>query len=295
MRSNIARPLVVAGLLALTACAAPRQDDLSLSLTELTAEIGAVDLDRAEADLAAGRYEAARQKFFRQSTMHPDDARAKLGLAEALLGLNQAEQALAIFKLFAEDPVHRARALQGQGLALLALGRTDEAGEILKQALEADADQWRAWNATGRYYDAKQQWAAAGDAYEHALALTSRAPVVLNNQGMSLLFQRRFAEAEGKFREALQTDPSLSVARNNLRLALAWQGKYAEATVGMDRAEAGDVLNNIGYVALLRGDYDTAESYLTRAMEASASFNRRAWENLRLLKSRTGEGGGEQG
>ena len=44
-------------------------------------------------------------------------------------------------------------------------------------------------------------------------------------------------------------------------------------------------LNNVGYIALLRGDYDHAEAYFTRAMEVDPTFNEIAWRNLKLLNN----------
>jgi Flp pilus assembly protein TadD len=42
-------------------------------------------------------------------------------------------------------------------------------------------------------------------------------------------------------------------------------------------------LNNVGYVALLRGELKRAEAYFLRAIESSPSFYQPAAENLRLL------------
>ena len=71
----------------------------------------------------------------------------------------------------------------------------------------------------------------------------------------------------------------------NLRLALAWSGRYAHAMTGATDEDISKVLNNVGYVALLRGDFDNAEAYLLRAMEADPSFNKVAWRNLAYLRN----------
>jgi Flp pilus assembly protein TadD len=79
------------------------------------------------------------------------------------------------------------------------------------------------------------------------------------------------------------------VPRANLRLALAWDGRYAEAVAGAQPRELADVLNNVGYVALLKGDHKQAEAYLTRAMETSASHHDHAWHNLSHLVTAKGQ------
>jgi Flp pilus assembly protein TadD len=43
-------------------------------------------------------------------------------------------------------------------------------------------------------------------------------------------------------------------------------------------------MNNVGYVAMLNGDLQTAETYLQRAMAADAGFNQVAWRNLGYLQ-----------
>ncbi len=62
------------------------------------------------------------------------------------------------------------------------------------------------------------------------------------------------------------------------------KGDYLTALAGVSRENMADVLNNVGYAAMLRGDYDVAEAYLTRAVEARASFHSQAADNLRMLK-----------
>ena len=84
----------------------------------------------------------------------------------------------------------------------------------------------------------------------------------------------RSAEMDGK-----------TAARENLRLAFAWQGKYLRAISGAEGTEMGKVLNNVGFIALLRGDFENAEAYLLRAMEVDPRFNEAASRNLAYLKS----------
>jgi Flp pilus assembly protein TadD len=102
---------------------------------------------------------------------------------------------------------------------------------------------------------------------------------------MSFMLQGRYAEAEAAFERALAIDPGLLPAKSNLRLSLAWQGRYNEALEGLAPETAGEALNNVGYVAMLRGDYEAAERYLSQAMEVSATYNEAAARNLELLKS----------
>jgi len=178
-----------------------------------------------------------------------------------------------------------ARALQGEGIALsLADGASDFASARLRAAVARDPTLWRAWNALGYYYDSRADWLRAGDCYTRALAIVPNSAMILNNRGFSMLMQGRVREALADLREALRHDPASRPARENLRLALAWDGQYARALAGAEGDGLARALNNVGYVALLRGDSDEAEAFLSRAIEVDPAFNTVAARNLAYLK-----------
>ncbi len=242
-------------------------------------------LEAAETALAEESYDAARQKFGRVIVSHPENARARLGLAEVHLAIGRLDQSLSTFKSLEEEPSVRARALQGVGLGLLFKGNVEEAAGKLEQAVDEDPSLWRAWNALGRAYDLQNEWKRASESYAKALAAKPGSAIVLNNTGASLLMQKEYARAAEAFSKALQLQPDFEQAETNLRLALAWQGRYRQAVAGASRRELPSILNNVGYVAILRGDYERAEALLNQAMEASPSFNDKAWENIRYLET----------
>jgi Flp pilus assembly protein TadD len=280
-----ARLVAACAALSIAACNTPTTPEHEQSLLEFQADAAHVNIAEADADLAAGRYIAARDRYARLVAGDSTNEKAKLGLAESLLALGDYTNALGAFRLLDSDPAYHGAVLQGEGVALMGLGQVDAAGPLLLEAVKADPGSWRSWNALGQYYDVKQQWAYARTAYDNALTAKGGAPVVLNNLGMSLMLQKKYAEAGSKFEAALKLQPGLAAARNNLRMALAWQGRYEDAATNPGRDEAADVLNNVGYVALLRGDYAQAQIYLLKATEVSPSFNKVAWDNLRLLEA----------
>ena len=108
--------------------------------------------------------------------------------------------------------------------------------------------------------------------------------MILNNRGFSMLMQGRIKEALAGLGQALRFDPTLRPARENMRLALAWDGQYALALAGAAGGDRARALNNVGYVALLRGDHDEAEAFLLRAIEADPAFNAVAARNLDYLR-----------
>jgi Tfp pilus assembly protein PilF len=218
--------------------------------------------------------------------LDPNNSQAKLRVAEMYLLANKLLLAGAAFKHISTTTTGkvRAKALQGLGIAMMKQGELDTAHQALKDAVDQDASLWRAWNALGLYYDSQSVWLDAGKAYKHALAAKSDSALVHNNLGYSLLMQGKFPDATLAFKKALRISPALKAARANLRLSLAWEGKYQEATAGVKNSDLPTVLNDVGYVAILRGDYDRAEALLLRAMEASPTFNEAASKNLSYIK-----------
>jgi Flp pilus assembly protein TadD len=152
------------------------------------------------------------------------------------------------------------------------------------EAVALDGSLWRAYNGIGVIYDTRSRFGDAAEAYATALTVKPEAAPVLNNFGVSLMQQERFAEAEPRFVRALAIDPEMTRAETNLRMARAMQGKYLEAFAGVSRENMPDALNDVGYAAMLRGDYDLAEAYLSRALEESPVYHKTAAENLESLR-----------
>lgn len=284
-------------VLLLTGCASgsveqePVDPETVAELQRLQAEEDERILTAAEEDLAYGRAELALERLAGLAEPLRSSPRARFAMAEASLGAGNHTNAYAIYQSLVDEPGYQAPAIQGLGLAELALGREEQAGALLQQAVAADASLWRAWNALGRYYDNRQDWAGAEDAYGKAMALRPDDPSILNNLGISYSRQGRHAEAEGMFRQALAIDPGSKAAEANLRLSIAWQGRYAEALNGVPDNEAPDALNNVGYIAMMNGDYATAERLLMRALEISPTYHAEAQSNLDRLRTLQGAPG----
>lgn len=209
-----------------------------------------------------------------------DDAQVKLG--EVYLRLNRPSEAMGQFTAALTSSAHAGVAKQGVGLAFLRLGDSGSARKYLSEAVAVDPTLWRAQLGLGQIADQARDWTAAEAAYQSALALKPRA-AGFNNLGLSYAHQRRYDEAIAQFQASLALKQDATV-RTNLRFAHAMKGDYLNALAGVAKENLPDALNNVGYAAMLRGDYDAAEAYLTRAIEASATHHRIAADNLQLLK-----------
>jgi Flp pilus assembly protein TadD len=278
-------------LLLLAGCATTEGPNASTAKVEAerVAQRSAELVEHGESALAAGQLSEAQRLFSRVLGADPGHPRAKLGLAEVQLASGHPKEALSLFEEVQKEESLSAVALQGKGIALLLTGNAVSAHRALQDALRQDASLWRAWNALGQYFDGVRAWEDASRCYEKALALQPDAAIVFNNLGVSFVLRGRYPESANYFREALAHASGDQVIRGNLRIALAWQGRYVEALAGVTEDDAPTVLNDIGYVALLRGDHAISEGYLSRAMQESPSFFSKAWKNLRYLATLTAE------
>jgi Flp pilus assembly protein TadD len=240
--------------------------------------------DVASQLLQEERHREAARVYTQILERQPDNAAAKLGMAETYLASGGIKPALAAFTDLSEVGEVKVAAMQGQGLSLILLGQLERGEEVLRSVVALDPSSWRAWNALGRCYDSRKDWAKAAHSYEMALKAKPDAYAVHNNIGVSLLAQQRHSEAEAKFVDTLALKPNFETARNNLRFAIAMQGRYREAFAGAGRQDLPEVLNNVGYAAMLRGENDRAQAYFARALEASPHFFEVAHQNLQRAK-----------
>jgi Flp pilus assembly protein TadD len=301
VRRPLVAAIVLSAALGVSACAGTAGGsgpDLTASgpTTPLPVATAERVLDRGDAALAAGGLEDAQAHYGIVLARDPNNMRAALGLAEvALAGGKTAEARDAFAALAARPgiaPDVAAKARQGLGLAWLKDGRTEDALPALESAVAEDDGLWRAWNALGAAHDRRQEWEAAVAAYEKAIALAPEEAGPQNNLGFSLILQGRHREAAAHLVRASHLSRDLDLPRVNLRLALAWQGRYDDAVAGADPTELPAVLNNVGYVALLKGDLRDAESLLVRSLEASPSYFEPARLNLDHLRTVARPGSG---
>jgi Flp pilus assembly protein TadD len=255
----------------------------TLSAAQIDSYLSAADASRED-----GRFSEAIQIYQQVLIADPKSPAAQLGVAECLLGTGKTDDALTAFSALTQNSSVEARALQGKGLAQLALKRREQAAQALHDAVAADPKLWRSYNALGLIADAKHEFDSAAQSYNAAISINPDSALLHNNLGYSRLMAGKPDEALLEFRKALSLDPSSDTVENNFRLALAAKGDYADAIRGTGADKLPNVLNNVGYIAMQRGDLSAAEGYLTRAMEKSPSFNTIASQNIEQLKAKKG-------
>lgn len=282
--------LTLIGLLLTLSCCAGLGDKSSLGGPQDAAESGPVGLiATAEATRNASRFAEAVEIYQQVLTTSPGSVAGQYGMAECLFGLGRAKDAKTIFSALAKDPKFGPAALQGTGLSALALDQRQEAASLLREAVAADPSQWRALNGLALLADYRHQPDEAAALYDRAMALNPDSAVLLNNRGYSRLGAGHPNEAIADFRQALGLDPRSETVQNNLRLALAAKGDYAAATQGTGRENTAVVLNNVGYVAMQRGDLAAAEGLLARARSDNPRYSDTVARNLAQLDAAKAE------
>jgi Flp pilus assembly protein TadD len=183
------------------------------------------------------------------------------------------------------QPGH-AGASEGLGLLWLQKRAYPQAEEMLKQAAQADPNRWEAHNGLGVIADLRGDYAAAQAHYQAALALLPNSPQLLNNLGYSHYLARHWPEALQALQQAVSHDPGYAAAWHNLGLLYARMQRYDDAAQAlrhvMNDAQA---YNDIGYVCMMDGHYDSAENFFQEAISRAPSYYPTAQENFLHLKN----------
>ena len=187
-------------------------------------------------------------------------------------------------------PVVSARTVAAEGQAHVNAGRPDDALDAFRRAVRLEPSLSSAWLAIARLQENHGARDELESTLKSALKANPRDALLHNRYGVFLLGERRFAEAREAFIAALDLQPDLMEAQGNLRVSYAWDGAYARALLDVPADERPRTLNNLGYVAMARGDLDAAETFLREALRLSPVYYAKAAENLERLAAQKGQG-----
>lgn len=273
--------------LVLTGCAGLSQQAGPATTGEAVASPSERLLGQARESHRKGQLNEALSFYERVLDGQPDHVEANVGAGEVLLDMRQPGPALERFERVLKRSPDSVAALEGRGYALLGLRRLNEAGVALKRVVGLNPARWRAWSGLGILADLRRDGASAQGYYQKALLVLPDHPLLLNNRAFSLMMLGHYAEAEELLRKALEHDPDDMRILNNLAWCLAAQKRYDDALKMLSRHfQPAMASNNIGYIAMLQGDYPAAVRYFKQALELSPVFYERAANNLAEAKRR---------
>jgi Tfp pilus assembly protein PilF len=275
------RFVLAAALLLLAGCASSQQR-LSLDKTRSDAALLTAS---AKAQLDAGNFAHAFDLSAAALARDPKNNEARIAYAETALRAGNPREALKAYAALEGVPEYTDRAHRGKAAAQFALGDADAALATLEAAI-AGAPSPETLVAFARLTALRQDWAKSNAAYETAIRLRPTAQIY-NDYGAALIAQHQYGAAQQAFVHALEIDPALAEAQNNLRLTYAWEGRYDRALADVSPGQRPQILNNVGYIAMQRGDRANAKLFLLEALRSSPTFYKRAADNLQALQATT--------
>jgi len=160
---------------------------------------------------------------------NPRDPAAAVNYAQALRGMGQRAQAVAVLE---QASMHNAGNMElagAYGRALADVGKHEQALEVLNRAHTPDRPDWRILNVTGVVLDQLGRHDDAQKHYASALRIMPEEPTVLSNLGLSYVLSKNLPEAEATLKRAAAGGSPDARVRGNLALVIGLQGRFAEA------------------------------------------------------------------
>lgn len=238
-------------------------------------------LAEGDAAMQRGRVDKALLAYVEALANYPDNAEILVRIGAAHSRIDSLEPAEKAYRRALELSPSNLDAAEGLGLVLLRRNRSEEARARLMRVAGAAPDRWRAQNALGVIADLGGAHADARGYYRLALMHTTQPAKVHNNIGYSWLQAGDLASAESEFENALELNHGYERAWSNLGLVACRQGHYQRGLEAfLEINDEPEAYNNVGYLAMIRGDLDVAERFLRQAVARSPSYYAKAHENL---------------
>lgn len=261
------------------------------------AQSGQIGPDNAADALAAGddalsNGELDKALFYYLLTVRLEptnaDAFTRIGAIHESRGDRQ-RAVLAYQQAIKADSRH-ADALAGLGILLAKQRDYHESKRLLQAAVSENRDLARAHNALGVLADLNRDYASARGHYQAALAIAPRSPMLHNNLGYSRYLAGDNGAAIAAFETALELNPNYSQAWRNLGLVYSRQQRYRDALEAFGKVQdTAKAYNDVGYIAMISGRLDDAESFFDQALRMAPEHYPLASENAERLRVLRGE------
>ena len=279
MKSRTIKWLVITAIVVgLSACerVKDKEDPLAGSIID---EAGLNDLM-----LTASDPSDAAQYFEQSLAREPDRADFRRGLAISLSRAKRYNEAARVFQeLITLDQDKPADRLEYAFVAMR-LDRWDDVAS-LAQSFPDGLQTPRRYSIDAMLADQNNDWAAADVAYARAEKLSARPAAVLNNWGVSQMSRGDLSAAASTFTRAVSFDSRLFNAKNNLAIVRGLQGQYNLPLVPLSDEERAVLLNNLGIIAMRRGDEKIARGLFAAAVDAHPQYYAGAADKLAALEA----------
>lgn len=250
-------------------------------------EVTSIDkaFEKAQIAQAEGQTDRALFYYVKALQFEPKNIQALEQIAAIHEQNNKPELALRIYRDILEIDANNVVSNETLGLNYLANRNPQQAKQHLNSALAQDGSRWKAHNGLGLIADMNKEYAVAIGHYQKALALNPSNPMLLNNLGYSHYLKDDDKTAKNYFNQALAFDGHYQRAVQNLALIEMKHKQYAAALAIFNRMmKPYESYNNMGYLCMLKGEYELAENYFRQAIEESPKYFPKAQENLNQLQ-----------
>jgi Flp pilus assembly protein TadD len=278
MRLSVKTAVLLAGVLALSACGANNGRESERSIIGVVDESDLNDIMLTVADPNES------VNYFRAATIKdPERIDLKRGLAQSLARAKRSEEANAVYEIIVASGEATNKDRMDYAESLI---RTSEwkAAEAQLNAVPPTVETFQRYRLEAIVADAQQNWTKADSFYETAAGLTTQPANVLNNWGYSKLTRKKYDEAERLFLRAITYDKELFTAKNNLVLARGSQRKYALPVIPMTEVERAELLYTLALTAIKQGDTDIGRGLLETAIDTHPRHFQEAVRTLQALQ-----------
>jgi Flp pilus assembly protein TadD len=160
----------------------------------------------------------------------PRDAAVAVNYAQALRGIGQRAQAVAVLEQASIHNAENMELLGAYGRALADVGNQEQALQVLNRAHTPDRPDWRILNVQGAVLDQLGRHDEAQRYYATALRIVPEEPAVLSNLGLSYALSKNLPEAESTLKRAAGAGGNIDPrVRQNLALVVGLRGRFEEA------------------------------------------------------------------
>ncbi len=240
-------------------------------------------LSKAAKATQEGQMDLAQLFYVKAYELEPKNSIVLQKMTDLYMQLGKNELAEVSLKIIVDQQPKNLKVLEQYGLLLLKDRKYALAKATLEQVV-AKQQSWSAYNGLGIIANVQGEFPKAEALFRKADTILPNSPELLNNIGFALYSAYRFPEALAYYSKALQINPNFKKAIYNYALLQARLGKYDIAYDAFVKvASEEEANNNVGYIAMERGDYKKANNYFQEAIRLSPEYYKKANDNLKRL------------
>jgi tetratricopeptide (TPR) repeat protein len=239
---------------------------------------------KAEKATQSGKMDLAQLYYIKAYDLEPNNVQVLQKMTDLYIELKKYDLAEVSLKLILKQQPGDIKTTEQYGLLLIKLRKYPDAEENLTRVV-AKQQSWRAYNGLGIIANLQGTPLKAESFFRKADSISPNSPELLNNIGFALYSADKLDEAQSYYIKALQINTGFKKAIYNYALLQARLSNYEQAYITFAKVSTqAEANNNIGYIAMMNGDYAEANAYLQEAIKLSPQFYKKANDNLMRLE-----------